>query len=171
MNTNADSSASTSDTTSANAPPRSAGEAAFLKQQADDTQAALKKALEDLKASLAQGVDVRLWAKEHPLATAAVAAVAGFAAAGAAIPSKRQQELKRWIAIERAANAVDGHGNGNPKPPPPRPQPGFMATLGKEAIAILRPALIGLVTSAVAAHQDEDENQKDDDNPQDEVIL
>jgi hypothetical protein len=171
MNTNADSSASISGTTCANAPPKSAGEATFLKQQADDAQAALKQALEDLKSSLAQGVDVRLWAKEHPLATAAVAAVAGFAAAGAAIPSKRQQELKRWIAIERAANAVDGHGNENGKQPPRRSQPGFLTTLGKEAISILRPALVAMVSSAVATHQDDDQSHDDTADPPDDVIL
>ncbi len=89
---------------------------------------------------------------------AALAAAAGFAAAEVAVPSKRQQELKRWIAIERAAAAVDGNGNGH-KPQPPRPpEPSFLATLGKEALSAVRPLLVGLVTSAVAANQAKDES-------------
>jgi hypothetical protein len=161
MTTNAENSESKPGTTSAKEPRDS--EADFLKRQADDAQAAIKRALEDLKSSLAKGVDVRLWAKEHPLATAAVAAVAGFAAAGAAIPSKRQQELKRWIAIERAAKAVDGHSNGDAKPAA-RAQPSFLATLGKEALTILRPALIAMATSAVAAGTEKSDDLDEDED-------
>lgn len=125
-------------------------EADLLEQEAQYARIALRRAMKDLKASLAKGVDVRLWAKEHPLAMAGIAAAVGFVAAEAAVPSKRQQELKRWIAIERAAAAVRGDGGDKPAGPP---KPGFLSVLGREAITALRPALIGLATSAVSAYE------------------
>lgn len=77
--------------------PAHASDSAYLCQQAEDAQAAVKQALEDLKGSLARGVDVRVWAREHPLGMAVLATAAGFAMAGAAIPSKRQQEDRKSV--------------------------------------------------------------------------
>lgn len=82
---------------------------------------------------------------------AALATATGFALASAAIPSKHQQELKRWIAMERAAAAAASNGKASS---PAEPQPGFLGALGKEVLAIVRPAIVAMVSSAVASYQD-----------------
>jgi len=60
---------------------------------------------QDIKAKLGQGVDPKAWAREHPWVTIGAAAVAGFAATAALVPSKEEQALKKLAAIERALNA------------------------------------------------------------------
>ena len=106
-----------------------------------------------MKSRLGQGVDPKAWAAEYPWVTVGAAAVAGFVAAATLIPSKEEQALKRLAAIERALHP----------PPPPREdgngdakkegRGGMLGTILHEAIAILRPTLLSMMTAGLAAGQ------------------
>lgn len=100
---------------------------------------------------LREGVDPKLWAKEYPWITVGAAAVAGFLTAYTLIPSKEEQALKKLAKIERALH-----------PPPPRreehangdadkgPHGGMLSTMLHEALGIVRPALVSLLTANLA---------------------
>src|SRR4051812_41641164 len=76
-------------------PDAPASESAFLTKQAADAKAAIARVSEELKNDLAKGVDPRAWMQVAPWTTLASAAVAGFLAAAATIPSKEEQALRR----------------------------------------------------------------------------
>ena len=76
-------------------------ESEFLEKQAHNAQVAIGNVLQDLKAKLGQGVDPKAWAREHPWMAVGAAAVAGFAATAALVPSKEEQALKKLASIER----------------------------------------------------------------------
>jgi len=87
--------------------------------------------------------------KTHPWMTLASAAVAGFAAAAATIPSKEEQALKKLAAIEKA---IHGHrvepANGHEADGPSKKEPGgFMALVLREVIGAVKPAAIALLTA------------------------
>lgn len=65
-------------------------ESQYLANESADAKQAVQKAVDDLKSSLGQAADPRLWTKEHPWAAMGVSLVAGFAAAAALTP--RQDE-------------------------------------------------------------------------------
>ena len=171
---NADSGSSSRGETSAtkppppNTPPEKLSEADYLAQQAQNAQLALSRAFGEVSQRLREGVDPKLWAKEYPWMTVGAAAVAGFLTAYTLIPSKEEQALKKLAKIERALN-----------PPPPRREEhtngdaekdqrgGMLATMLHEALAVVRPALVSLITANLAnpaaagaeAAESEDETQ------------
>jgi hypothetical protein len=101
-----------------------------------------------LKARLGQGAAPAAWAKEYPWITVGAAAVAGFIATAAIVPSKEEQALKKLAAIERALN-----------PHPPKAEPAtdhsdgkkeagsLWSTIIHEILAMARPILMGLVSA------------------------
>ncbi|HWE92798.1 MAG TPA: hypothetical protein VG269_02385 [Tepidisphaeraceae bacterium] len=137
-------------------PSTTLSEAEYLAQQAASAQAAMTDALKEMGKDFARTADPRLWAKTHPWATLASAAVAGFAAAAAVVPSKEQQALNKLAAIERALYAhngskaaaqdgkEDGHDEGKNKG-------GFVAVLLREVFGALRPALMSLISAGMAS--------------------
>lgn len=102
---------------------------------------------------LREGVDPKLWAKEYPWVTVGAAAVAGFLTACTLVPTKEEQALKKLAKIERALH---------PPPPPPRREEhangdsakeahgGMLSTILHEALAVVRPALVSLLTANLA---------------------
>jgi hypothetical protein len=137
-------------------PSTTLSESEYLAQQAASAQAALTDALKEMGKDFARTADPRLWAKTHPWATLASAAVAGFAAAAAVVPSKEQQALNKLAAIERALYAhngskaaahdgkEDGHDEGKNKA-------GFVAMLLREVFGALRPALMSMISAGMAS--------------------
>ena len=94
-------------------PPEKLSEQEYLAQQAESAKLALTGAWQEMKTRLAQGVAPQVWAKEYPWITVGAAAVAGFVAATALVPSKEEQALKKLAAphlpssltrLERAVN-------------------------------------------------------------------
>ena|SRR5882724_9942974 len=146
------SSGATSETkpTSTEKPAAELTEAEFLARQAQDAQAAIGKAWQDMKARLGQGVDPKAWAKEHPWIAVGTAVVAGFVATAALVPSKEEQALKKLAAIERALT---------PPPPPERSsngdgkheKGGIMGTILHEALGLLRPVLASVMAANMGA--------------------
>lgn len=125
-------------------------ESAYLQNQVDDASAAISNAVAALKADLAGGVDPRAWAHAHPWVAVGAAAVAGFAAASALIPSKEEQALKKLERIERALRP-------EPDPIPPKhaaanapPHKSLGSRLFSEAFAALKPVLSSALTAYAA---------------------
>ncbi len=136
----------------------SPGGDAFLREQAEDAKAALLQGVNDLKAALAGTLDPRQLPRRYPFITVGAVAVAGFAAALIAIPSREEQELRRLERIRRAmypepdppkAAARDGQPDGEKPVKPP-----LWMTLLKEGIQAARPILISLVTASLKARQE-----------------
>ncbi|HEY8747830.1 MAG TPA: hypothetical protein VIM11_07640 [Tepidisphaeraceae bacterium] len=105
----------------------------------------MSRVLQDLKAKLAQGVDPKAWAQQHPWMAIGAAAVAGFAATAALVPSKEEQALKKLASIERALNTgperADSNGNGVHE------KGSFAGTILKEVLGMVRPILASLVAA------------------------
>lgn len=119
-------------------------EAEYLAQQAQAAQDAMMQAWSELKSKLGQGVDPAAWAKQHPWIAVGGAAVAGFAATTALIPSKEQQALRKLAELERALHPPAPHPtNGDAR----KEKSSFLATIALEAFALLRPVLTSIVTS------------------------
>lgn len=129
----------------------------------------MTKAFQELKTRLGQGVAPQAWAKEYPWITVGAAAVAGFVAASALIPSKEEQALKKLAAIERALNphppqprSADGNGNA-----PPKESKSMLGTILHEAIAIARPAIVSLMSAHLAGGMPPDGGQPQPGGPDD----
>lgn len=153
-------SATTSSSAPASNPPTeksttNVSEADYLAQQADAAKDALSATLGQIKTRLGQSADVRLWTKEHPWISLATAAVAGFAAASTLVPSKEQQALKKLAAIEEALREPrreKASSNGEDKDGSSKSH-GIVATILREAIAVLRPMLMSMLTAGLGAQQ------------------
>jgi hypothetical protein len=126
-------------------PAAALDEGAYLRHQSAQAKAAISGALADLKTDLAKGVDPRLWMKSHPWVTLASAAVAGFATAAAVVPNREEQALRKLAAIQRA---VDGarNGNGKGESAPAQEHSGFVGTMLKELVGIVKPIALTLLT-------------------------
>ena len=112
--------------------------------------------------NLRDGVDPKAWTKEHPWAMVAGAAVAGFAAAAAFVPSKEDQALRRLIAMERAlmpkaqpAPAADGHHPGGGEDAGAKDfakgRTGLMGAITRQLLEAIKPALMSALTAGITA--------------------
>lgn len=125
----------------------------FLKEQAANAKAAIKQALGDFGKGLGHGVDPRAWTQEYPWISLGAAAVAGFVAASALVPSKEQQALKRLARIEKALHPeqhpatherVESDGKKVEKK-------GFLAAITGDLIKAVGPALASALTAGMTA--------------------
>ena len=124
--------------------PAGSTESEYLAQQAQAAQAAMSQAWNEFKTKLGQGVDPKAWAKQHPWIAIGGAAVAGFAATAAIVPSKEQQALRKLAELERALHPpAPAAGNGDAK----KEKPSMLAAIALEAFAVLRPVLTSILTS------------------------
>lgn len=166
MNPDSNSNASNTDTTSANdqqKPPKPGSEAEFLQRQAEEAAKAISAVFGEFSKNLRDGVDPKAWTKEHPWAMVAGAAVAGFAAAAAFVPSKEDQALRRLIAMERAlmpkppkaaAAAADGHhdaGEDGGAKDFSKGRTGFMGAVARQLLETIKPALMSALTAGITA--------------------
>lgn len=102
-----------------------------------------------MKTRLAQGVAPQVWAKEYPWITVGAAAVAGFVAATALVPSKEEQALKKLAAIERALNPApprEDHSNGDGK----KESGGLLGSVLREVVRVAQPVLMSMLAGGVA---------------------
>ncbi len=115
----------------------------------------------DFSKSLRDGVDPKAWTKEHPWAMVAGAAVAGFAAAAAFVPSKEDQALRRLLAMERALlpkpanrathdNGQDAGEDGGAKDFS-KGRTGFLGAVGRQVLETIKPALMSALTAGITA--------------------
>ena len=140
------------------APSPVADESEFLQQQVDEAKAALAATLSDAAAALKDGVDPATWARRYPLLAIGSALLAGFAAAAVTVPSKEQQELKKLEKLARALRPAAAVPAGEKAAGAPSPataeeskKPIWM-TLLHEAISLLRPALVSMLSAYIGSH-------------------
>jgi hypothetical protein len=174
MNSDNANSGSTSAATSGTKPPspetpaEKLNESEYLAQQAEAARLAMTHAWTQIKARLGQGVAPQAWAKEYPWITVGAAAVAGFVATAALVPSKEAQALKKLAAIERALNPgpahEEPHANGNGK----KEGQGIMATVLHEVLNIAKPVLLSMMSAGIGAAMPAAEAHEDKAAPQDE---
>ncbi|HEY8668639.1 MAG TPA: hypothetical protein VIL86_18475 [Tepidisphaeraceae bacterium] len=155
MQTDKTSNASNTAATPPNAPAPAGTEADFLQQQAEQAKAAMAAMWSKVKGELGNGVDPRQWTKEYPWISVAAAAVAGFVAGSAIVPSKEDQALKKLAKIERALAPEHQHqvtvdGNGKDVKIEKR---SFLGTMMKEVLALLKPALMSAITAGITARK------------------
>jgi hypothetical protein len=131
-------------------PPEKLSEAEYLAQQAETAKQALAHAWQEVKVRLGQGVAPAEWAKQYPWITVGAAAVAGFVATAALVPSKEEQALKKLAAIERALNPAPSRedersstGNGR------KEGSGLVGTLLHEVLNIAKPVLLSMMTAGI----------------------
>jgi hypothetical protein len=133
------------------------GESAFLTKQAADAKAAIARVSEELKNDLAKGVDPRAWMQVAPWTTLASAAVAGFLAAAATIPSKEQQALRRLRRMEKALDEHEydrthddrGRRNGRDGKHPDAGKSSLLGSAVGSLMAAVQPVLVSVLTTAM----------------------
>jgi hypothetical protein len=143
--------------------PSDATEAGYLADQVSEASAAIGQAFAALKADLAKGVDPTTLARQYPWATVGAAAVAGFLAASAVVPSKEEQALKKLERIERALRPYPF----TPDQPVNPAAAGAAANQNKsitgrifsEVFSALKPALSSALAAYAAAPAPEDKNE------------
>lgn len=131
--------------------------AAYVARQADDARKAIAQTVTALKGNLLSGVDPRGWTKEHPWIAVGSAAVAGFVAAVALVPTKDDQALNRLKAIERALSmeperrraAADEDGDAGKEYA--QGKHSFLTGLGKELLGAVKPLILSTLTAGVTA--------------------
>lgn len=84
------------------APDPAASEAEYLAHQAADAKAAIARTLSQIGADLGHAVSPVGAIGSHPWLTLSATTVAGFVAAAAMVPSKKQQALRKLARIEKA---------------------------------------------------------------------
>lgn len=141
--------------TSTSAPRTPQSEAEFLAKQAADAKAAIGAVVNDIKRDLTQGVDPRAWMQVAPWTTLGAAAVAGFLAAAAAVPSKEQQTLKRLKKIEEALGpkrqSVDAAVNGDHVSKVESGRGSFLSGLAGQVLRSVQPVLMSALTAGITA--------------------
>lgn len=108
----------------------------------------IARALRELGATITgttrqAGKDATGIAASHPFLTLSGAALAGFAAASMVVPSKKEQLLAKFAAIEQALQERDR--------PRSKPKSTLAGTVAKTAFKLLKPKLTNLVLAALAA--------------------
>ena len=125
-----------------------------MARQAADAKAAIGAVFNDLKRDLGKGVDPRGWMQVAPWTTLAAAAVGGFVAAAAIVPSKEQQTLKRLRKIEEALRPkrhVEDAVNGDGVRKVETGQGSFLAGLAGQVLRSVQPVLMSALTAGITA--------------------
>jgi len=140
-------------------------EAQFLDQQAQQAMDALSRTMSLIGTNLGRSVDPRAWTQEHPWLSLTGAAVGGFVAASALIPTKEDQALKRLAKIERAIApkppvvvAADGDSDRHPV------NKGLIHGLLNQILKSIQPAIMSAITAAITAKVAKDPEPANDPN-------
>jgi hypothetical protein len=127
-------------------------EADYLRLQAEQAKLSMTDALHEATAALVEKADPRTVTRKHPVVAIVTALLGGFVAALLAIPSKKEQELRRLERLQRAmypGPAPQSTGNGAADGHPKALKPGIGATLLHEAIALIKPILLATITAGI----------------------
>ena len=147
------------DVADVSSPGPAVDEADFLQQQVSEAKAALAATLSDAAAALKDGVDPATWARRYPLLAIGSALLAGFAAAAVTIPSKEQQELRKLEKLAKALRPAAPAPSGDKAAAAPtanatadETKKPLWLTILHEAINLLRPALVSMLSAYVGSH-------------------
>ena len=177
MNSDSENNPRASGETSTKAPPRPQvklpareSEAEFLRQQARESQAAMRHALADIITDTSHAIDPRLWTKEHPWATLGTALVSGFALASALIPDKRSAALRRLEKIEEALAAGERNRRKEEQKQATKEaleeeKPSTGGQFVKQLIALLQPAIVSAIAAGVRGKMEQQQHQGNGHDP------
>jgi hypothetical protein len=135
------------------APRAELTEAEYLAKQAGEAAAAIGAAFAAMKADIGKGVDPRAVTKQHPWIAMGTAAVAGFVAANALVPSKEEQALKKLERIERSLQPRYSDYGPQERPAVPQESKSVMSRVFGELLSTLRPVLASALTAYAAQPQ------------------
>ena len=127
-------------------------EAQFLAVQAADAKVAMDKTWTDLKHSITNNADVRLWTQQYPWIATAAAVAAGVAAGYTITPRSRDEALEMWEQLKEKFKAVEVP----PADPSTQtaaaapPQPSVFGMILKEALKVAAPLLASLASGAMS---------------------
>ena len=139
-------------------PSAPVSEADYIARQTAEARAAISNTINAISTDMKDTVDIRLWTKQYPWLAVGAAVCAGFAAACAVVPSKKEEEKLNWEAVAR-------HLRPEPKPEPPltRETDGqgtqafatgrrsFWTGIALELISAVRPLIMSALTAGLAA--------------------
>lgn len=126
-----------------------------------DAQQAIYDSLDDLKASLGQASDPRLWAKEHPWASLAVAAVAGFAAAAAVMPRRGQSAGEHYSHVAASLSRNGKKRSRTDEEDDDQPS-GLMSSLFEKLFDLAKVAIGNLIMMQVQSRMAQYANDADE---------
>ncbi len=133
-------------------------ESAYLADQAAQARAAIGKVLGELGGNVGRIADPRRLTRKHPWPAVGGAAVAGFAGALVAIPSREDRERKKaaeWVRMTQCP--CDGDGQTPPKEKKPAKERSFLFGLLKSLFKVLEPAMLSAVSAGITAKMSNDE--------------
>lgn len=145
-------------------PPAELSESQYLERQAQHARQAMRLALKAAQNRLVEGIDPRLWTKEFPWIAVGVATTAGFAAAAAAIPSKKQQVLRRLHKLEEQLRvktqpaATEASSNGKHKA---KAQSSWSSGILKEIVSVAKPLIVAAMSAGMGAKAGQQAAQPD----------
>ncbi len=130
----------------------SESEALYLKQQADDAQAAMKATLNEMQDKLKDIVDLRVWTQRYPWISTAVAAGVGFAAGAVVTPRDRKDAKHKWEWIKSMFDSKLAQGQAEARGASRAARAGtrsFGAVALRRVLKVIRPVLASAVTAAM----------------------
>ncbi len=135
-------------------------EADYITRQTDQAGAAIAGVIGDMKAALGEAADIKEWTRQYPWLVTSSAAVAGFVAGMALIPSKDESFKSKWEALkdkltpdleaqaDRQATArtiADQPNAGG--------SPSWLSVVLREVLKAVGPTIGGVLTGALAGQQ------------------
>lgn len=115
----------------------------------------MQHVLSDVASDLAHGADPRAWLKVAPWTTLASAALTGFVATAAVVPSKEQQTLKRLRKIELAlredADRERNERDEDDDRERPRRRSSFLTMLAGQFFRSIQPVVMSAISAGLAA--------------------
>jgi hypothetical protein len=127
-------------------------ESEFLQQKVEEARKAISRALSVMGQNLGNSADPRAWARTHPWATLAGAAVGGFATAAMLTPTQEQTALRRIRELERALN-IGREVEISADAVKPKKEKSILSTLLREVMKSAGPIISSSLAGAVAGKQ------------------
>ncbi len=138
-------------------PPQSGGngkpkaaEPDFLARQQEEARRAMKRVISGAGLSLAQGANVKQWAREYPWMTTASAAAAGFLAGLMLTPAKGQSFKEKFSSHKETASPASSPSVAASESAAAAPRQSdkasIIGTLAREIFKVVGPLVAGLVS-------------------------
>ncbi len=123
-------------------------ESEFLANESADAKAAMQNSITELKQTVLQAADVRMWTRDYPWASVSSALLAGFGAAALVTP-RRDESIREHLA--KVAGSARGEANSEPK----RKRRGWISRILWQLFAISRITLGNQLLAQFHARMDE----------------
>lgn len=140
-------------------PPSELSEAEFLRQQAQQAQKAMRGALRAIGGHVGNGVDPRVWTREHPLAMLGGAIAAGFVAARVITREAKSSPPPQAATSHNSLNSQRERAAEAEQRIKRRRRSALVRRIINEAVRLLQPAISGFVMSQIRPHHPPDRSE------------